>query len=76
MYALTAATKSKNAQRCKVAEEILRLVAEEKPSFVEQACLISNEFIRCAILWHEQWHGTLEEASRLYFQVSFNTVLK
>lgn len=70
VYALTAATKSKNAQRCKVAREILRLMAEERKQFVDQACLISDEFIRCAILWHEQWHGALEEAFRLYFQVT------
>lgn len=34
---------------------------------VEQALLVSSELIRVAILWHEQWHEGLEEASRLYF---------
>ncbi|GBP30109.1 hypothetical protein EVAR_94952_1 [Eumeta japonica] len=29
--------------------------------------MISEELIRVAILWHEQWHEALEEASRLYF---------
>ncbi len=28
---------------------------------------MSEELIRVAILWHEQWHEGLEEASRLYF---------
>ena len=28
---------------------------------------VSQELIRMAILWHEQWHEALEEASRLYF---------
>ncbi|CAM9849844.1 unnamed protein product, partial [Heterosigma akashiwo] len=28
---------------------------------------LSGELIRVAILWHEQWHGGLEEASRQYF---------
>ena len=28
---------------------------------------MSEELIRVAILWHEQWHESLEEASRLYF---------
>ena len=28
---------------------------------------VSEELIRVAILWHEQWHEGLEEASRLYF---------
>ncbi|THV05541.1 FAT-domain-containing protein [Dendrothele bispora CBS 962.96] len=31
------------------------------------ALVVSNEIIRIAILWHEQWHEGLEEASRLYF---------
>ena len=29
--------------------------------------MMSDELIRVAILWHEQWHEALEEASRLYF---------
>ncbi|KAI6224301.1 Serine/threonine-protein kinase TOR [Aphelenchoides fujianensis] len=68
VYALTAATKSKNAQRSKVANEILKLMAEERKQFVEQAVLISDELIRCAILWHEMWHSALEQASQLWFQ--------
>ena len=32
-----------------------------------QAALVSSELIRTAILWHEQWHTALEEASRFYF---------
>ncbi|EOD48942.1 putative phosphatidylinositol 3-kinase tor2 protein [Neofusicoccum parvum UCRNP2] len=34
---------------------------------VDQADLVSHELIRIAVLWHEQWHEGLEEASRLYF---------
>ncbi len=29
--------------------------------------MVSIELIRVAILWHEQWHEGLEEASQLYF---------
>ena len=29
--------------------------------------MMSDELIRVAILWHEQWHEALEEASRLFF---------
>lgn len=28
---------------------------------------MSQELIRVAILWHEMWHESLEEASRQYF---------
>jgi FKBP12-rapamycin complex-associated protein len=34
------------------------------PRLVQQATLVSDELIRCAILWHEMWHEALEEASR------------
>lgn len=34
---------------------------------IDQALLVSQELIRVAILWEEEWHETLEEASRLYF---------
>lgn len=34
---------------------------------VEQAMLVSQELIRVAILWEEQWHEALEEASKVYF---------
>jgi len=34
---------------------------------VKQALLVSEELIRVSILWMEQWHEGLEEASRLYF---------
>ncbi|KAL7080367.1 hypothetical protein ACQ4LE_000271 [Meloidogyne hapla] len=68
VYALTAAIKSRNTRRSQVAKEILDIVAENKPLLVEQATLVNDELIRCAILWHEQWHEALEEASRFYFQ--------
>ncbi len=35
---------------------------------VQQALMVNDELIRCAILWHEQWHEGLENASKLYFQ--------
>jgi len=36
-------------------------------NLVDQALLVSQELIRVAILWHEIWHESLEDASRLYF---------
>lgn len=41
--------------------------------------MFSEELIRIAVLWHEIWHGGLEEASRLYFgdhnsQAMFNVI--
>ena len=35
-----------------------------KINMILQALMVSDELIRVAILWHEQWHEGLEEASR------------
>ncbi|VBB33194.1 unnamed protein product, partial [Acanthocheilonema viteae] len=68
VYALTVAAKSANSLRSTVATEILTIMSDSQPTLVEQAKLVSDELIRCAILWHEQWHEALDDASRLYFQ--------
>lgn len=70
VYALTVAAKSTNVRRSAVATEILTIMSDSQPTLVEQAKLVSDELIRCAILWHEQWHEALDDASRLYFQVN------
>ncbi|VIO96237.1 Uncharacterized protein BM_BM1727 [Brugia malayi] len=68
VYALTVAAKSANLRRSAVATEILTIMSDSQSTLVEQARLVSDELIRCAILWHEQWHEALDDASRLYFQ--------
>ncbi|KJH39839.1 rapamycin binding domain protein [Dictyocaulus viviparus] len=37
--------------------------------------MVSEELVRCAILWHEQWHDALDEASRQYFQEKNTTAM-
>ena len=39
----------------------------KQPVLIEQATLISDELIRCAILLAEIWNEAIEEASRIYF---------
>lgn len=68
IYPLTAAAKSRNAQRSAIAREILDIIAESRPALVEQAQMLNDELIRCAILWHELWHEAIEDASRFCFQ--------
>lgn len=46
----------------------MEIVAESRPTFVEQAEMLNDELIRCAILWNEMWHESLEDASRFYYQ--------
>ncbi|CAF0752879.1 unnamed protein product [Brachionus calyciflorus] len=50
-----------------VASLILQSLKESNNTLVEQAKLVSEELIRVAILWHEMWHETLEEASKLHY---------
>jgi FKBP12-rapamycin complex-associated protein len=47
--------------------QIMDSMRQHSARLVEQADIVSQELIRVAVLWHEQWHEGLEEASRLYF---------
>lgn len=46
---------------------VARSLVEHSARLVDQARFVSHELIRVAILWHEAWHESLEEASRLWF---------
>lgn len=50
-----------------VASNILQSLKEHNNKLVEQAKLVSEELIRMAILWHEMWYESLEEASKLHY---------
>eukprot|EP00092_Neocalanus_flemingeri_P019853 GFUD01021504.1.p1 GENE.GFUD01021504.1~~GFUD01021504.1.p1 ORF type:complete len:2235 (+),score=707.01 GFUD01021504.1:192-6707(+) len=67
IYPLTVASKSSAKERKNAANKILNKMKEHSESLVNQAVMVSDELIRVAILWHEQWHEGLEEASRLFF---------
>jgi phosphatidylinositol kinase/protein kinase (PI-3 family) len=63
---LTGTTMAQNANR-NAATIILQSLREHNNTLVDQAILVSEELIRVAILWHENWHESLEEASKLFF---------
>ncbi|KAI0008367.1 FAT-domain-containing protein [Xylariaceae sp. FL0662B] len=68
VYPLTVAMKSaQSTRRSKSAALIMDSMRAHSAKLVEQADTVSHELIRVAVLWHEQWHEGLEEASRLYF---------
>lgn len=67
VYPLTVASKSNSPIRRSAANKILKSMSEHSPTLVRQAVMASEELIRVAILWHEMWHESLEEASRLFF---------
>ncbi|KAH6692211.1 phosphatidylinositol 3-kinase tor2 [Plectosphaerella plurivora] len=68
IYPLTVAMKgSQGGRRSRSAAQIMDSMRQHSANLVSQADIVSNELIRVAVLWHEQWHEGLEEASRLYF---------
>lgn len=68
VYPLTVAMKSaQNSRRSKSAALIMDSMRAHSAKLVEQADVVSHELIRVAVLWHEQWHEGIEEASRLWF---------
>lgn len=67
VYPLTVSMKSDVNTRSRAAARVMEAMRQHSPNLVEQAGLVSHELIRIAVLWHEQWHEGLEEASRLYF---------
>ena len=67
VYPLTVAIKSDVKERSRAAKDLMSAMEQHSPDLCEQAAIVSHELIRIAVLWHEQWHEGLEEASRLYF---------
>ena len=67
VYPLTVSMKSEMRNRKDSAHHIMGSLRTHSSTLVQQAELVSHELIRVAVLWHEQWHEGLEEASRLYF---------
>lgn len=67
IYPLTVAIKSESVSRRNAAQSIIDKMLSHSPILVQQGELVSDELIRVAVLWHEQWYEGLEEASRQYF---------
>lgn len=67
VYPLSVALKSPRGDRRDAAAALMATLQQHDAALMREALLVSDELIRVAILWHEQWHEGLEEASRLYF---------
>lgn len=67
LYPLFVALKSPKQDRKEAAELIMNSMRQHSKVLIDQAIMVSQELIRVAILWQEEWHETIEEASRLYF---------
>ncbi|KAK9463121.1 armadillo-type protein [Lipomyces oligophaga] len=67
VYPLTVAIKSDSVTRQKAAMAIMDQLRSHCATLVAQADVVIRELIRVAVLWHEQWHEGLEDASRYFF---------
>ncbi len=67
MYPLSVLVKSPVDERKEAAINLMNSLKQHSYTLVEDALMVSSELIRVAILWLEQWHEGLEDASRLYF---------
>lgn len=67
MYPLSVLVKSPVDERKAAAHSLMNSLKKHAYALVEDALMVSSELIRVAILWLEQWHEGLEDASRLYF---------
>ncbi|CAI5438055.1 unnamed protein product [Caenorhabditis angaria] len=70
IYAVCVAARSTDANRQKNALSILEKMSDYHAELVKEAKMVTEELVRCAILWHEKWHDALDEASRVYFHRS------
>lgn len=70
VYPLTVARgprPSRNEDSREAAATILDDLRRNHSEIVEQSEMVATELVRSAILWVEQWHERLEEASKCYF---------
>lgn len=67
MYPLSVLVKSPVNERKEAADNLMNSLQKHSCALVDDALMVSSELIRVAILWLEQWHEGLEDASRLYF---------
>ncbi|KAJ3911267.1 FAT domain-containing protein, partial [Lentinula edodes] len=63
IYPLIVASKSPSQSRADVASDILNVMRVHSSKIVQQALVVSQEIIRVAILWHEQWYEALRDSS-------------
>lgn len=67
MFPLSVALQSPREDRQQAAQLLLMNLRQHSAPLINQSVLVSQELIRIAILWDEEWYATLEDASRLYF---------
>jgi FKBP12-rapamycin complex-associated protein len=67
IYPLTVASQSPVDSRKTAADAVLDYMKKECGPLVNEAHMVSQELIRCSVLWNELWHKAIEDASRAWF---------
>lgn len=67
MYPLSVALQSPREDRQRAAQMLLMNLRQHSSQLIDQSVLVSQELIRIAILWDEEWYATIEDASRVYY---------
>jgi serine/threonine-protein kinase mTOR len=67
MYPLSVALQSPREDRQRAAQLLLMNLRQHSAPLIDQSVLVSQELIRIAILWDEEWYSTIEDASRVYY---------
>ena len=67
LYPLTVTDKSVSSERQVTAQIVLDSVRLSNHRLVDDAMMVSGELIRISVLWHEQWHEALADASKAWF---------
>jgi FKBP12-rapamycin complex-associated protein len=67
LYHLAMAAKTSSEERRSLATQVISELRQMYPQLVEDTLLVSDELIRCAVLWKEAWDEAITEASHCAF---------
>jgi FKBP12-rapamycin complex-associated protein len=67
MYPLSVALQSPREDRQRAAQMLVMNLRQHSSQLIDQSVLVSQELVRIAILWDEEWYATIEDASRIFY---------
>lgn len=66
VYPLTMATRTDSQEKLELASIVLEEMKHLHLGIVQDTFLVTNELIRCSVLWRELWQEAVLEASQMY----------
>lgn len=70
LYHLGMAAKTSSEDRRSLATQVISEIRHIYPQLVEDTLLVTDELIRCAVLWKEAWNEAINEASHCAFSTN------